>query len=60
VRQLLGGRLAEAERVFEALADGGEVTSPLAERFWSPKFGMCVDRFGTPSMVNAEALEESS
>ncbi len=47
--------VAEAERVFEALADGGEVTMPLAETFWSPRFGMCVDRFGTPWMVNAEA-----
>ena len=51
---------AEAERVFEALADGGEVTMPIAETFWSPKFGMCVDRFGTPWMVNVEAPEQSS
>jgi PhnB protein len=49
------GGVAEAERVFEALAEGGEVTMPLAETFWSPRFGMCVDRFGTPWMVNAEA-----
>ena len=47
--------VAEAERVFEALADGGDVTMPLGETFWSPSFGMCVDRFGTPWMVNAEA-----
>jgi len=52
--------VAEARRVFEALADGGEVTMPLAETFWSPQFGMCVDRFGTPWMVNAEAPESSS
>ena|SRR6266513_2408464 len=52
--------VAEAERVFEALADGGEVTAPLAETFFSPKFGMCVDRFGTPWMVNAEAPEQSA
>ncbi len=45
----------EAKRVFEALADGGEVTLPIAETFWSPMFGMCVDRFGTPWMVSAEA-----
>lgn len=51
------GEVSEAERVFEALADGGEVTMPLAATFWSPKFGMCVDRFGTPWMVNAEAPE---
>ena len=47
--------VAEAERVFEALAEGGQVTMPLAETFWAPRFGMCVDRFGTPWMVNAEA-----
>ncbi len=52
--------VAEAERVFAALAEGGEVTMPLAETFWSPKFGMCVDRFGTPWMVDAEPPEQSS
>jgi PhnB protein len=51
---------AEAERVFAALAEGGEVTMPLAETFWSPGFGMCVDRFGTPWMINVEAPEQSS
>jgi PhnB protein len=49
--------VAEAERVFEALADGGTTTMPMAETFWSPRFGMCVDRFGTPWMVNAEPVE---
>ncbi len=48
------GDVAEAQRVFEALADGGEVRMPMGETFWSPMFGMCVDRFGTPWMVNAE------
>ena len=47
--------VASATRAFEALADGGEVTMPLAETFWAPLFGMCVDRFGVPWMVNAEA-----
>jgi PhnB protein len=41
----------EAERVFGALADGGQVTAPLGETFFSPRFGMCVDRFGIPWMV---------
>ncbi len=54
------GDVAEAERVFEALADGGKVIMPLAETFWSPRFGMCVDRFGTPWMVNAETPAEGS
>jgi PhnB protein len=49
----------EAKRVFDALAEGGEVTAPLSETFFSPSFGMCVDRFGIPWMVNAEAAETS-
>ncbi len=50
----------EAKRVFEALADGGEVRLAIAETSWSPMFGMCVDRFGTPWMVSAEAPAEPS
>jgi PhnB protein len=50
--------VAEAERVWAALSDGGEVTMPLAETFWAPRFGMCVDRFGTPWMINAEPAQE--
>ena len=42
---------AEAERVFAALSDGGEVQMPLSPTFFSPGFGMCIDRFGTPWMV---------
>jgi PhnB protein len=44
----------EAKRVLEALAEGGEITMPLAETFWSPAFGMCNDRFGVPWMVGVE------
>ena len=45
---------AEAEKVFNALAEGGKVTMPLAETFWSARFGMLTDRFGIPWMVNTE------
>lgn len=45
----------EAARVFAALADGGQIRMPLAPTFWSPAFGMVVDRFGTPWEVSAEA-----
>ena len=41
----------EAKRVFDALAEGGQVQQPLGETFFSPAFGMCTDRFGTPWMV---------
>jgi PhnB protein len=43
---------AEAERIFKALSDRGKVTMPFEKTFWSPGFGMTVDRFGTPWMVN--------
>src|SRR5688572_27044016 len=43
---------AEANRIFKALAEGGRITMPFAETFWSPGFGMMVDRFGVPWMVN--------
>jgi PhnB protein len=46
---------AEAKRVFDALAEGGTVQSPLGETFFSPAFGMCTDRFGTPWMIMVEA-----
>ena len=41
----------EAKRVFDALADGGTIQVPIGETFFSPSFGMCTDRFGTPWMV---------
>ena len=45
------GDAGEAKRVFQALAEGGTVTQEMIETFFSPAFGMCVDRFGTPWMV---------
>jgi PhnB protein len=42
---------AEAEQRFRALADGGQVTMPLAKTFFSPSFGMLTDRFGVQWMV---------
>jgi len=47
--------LAEARRVFDALADRGRVNMPLQKVFWADAFGMLVDRFGTPWMVNGVA-----
>lgn len=46
--------LGGARRIFDALAEGGRVTMPFEATFWSPGFGMAVDRFGTRWMVNAE------
>ena len=47
--------VAEATRVFGALAEGGEITQPIAPTFFSPMFGMCIDRFGTPWMISTDA-----
>ena len=43
---------AQAEKLFAALADGGQVQMPLAKTFWSPRFGMATDRFGVGWMIN--------
>ena len=42
---------AEAEKVFAALGDGGQVQQPLIKTFFSPKFGMVQDKFGVGWMV---------
>lgn len=44
---------AEAQRLFDALANGGQVQMPLTKTFFSPAFGMVADRFGVPWMVVA-------
>lgn len=44
--------VAEANRVFDALAAGGKVTMPMGKTFWVEAFGMCTDRFGIAWMVN--------
>lgn len=44
----------EGERIFQTLSEGGNVTMPFQKTFWSPGFGMCVDRFGIPWMINCE------
>ncbi len=43
--------VAAADRLFAALADGGQVQMPLAKTFFSPRFGMLTDRFGVGWMV---------
>ena len=45
----------EAKRVFTALGEGGKVTMPLAQTFWTSSFGMLTDKFGVPWMVTVEA-----
>ena len=48
-------KAADAERIFHALAEGGTVKMPFQKTFWAAGgFGMLVDRFGIPWMVNCE------
>lgn len=43
---------AAADRMFDALAEGGEVRMPMGKTFWSQRFGMVKDRFGVGWMIN--------
>ncbi|MFN2513078.1 MAG: VOC family protein [Pyrinomonadaceae bacterium] len=45
---------AEAERIFQALAEDGTIQMPIQQTFWAPSFGMLVDRFGIPWMVHCK------
>ena len=45
---------AEAERVYKALSEGGQVQMPLQETFWAQRFGMFADKFAIPWMINCE------
>ncbi|HVO08373.1 MAG TPA: VOC family protein [Burkholderiaceae bacterium] len=47
---------AQAGKVFDALAAGGTVTMAMQPAFWAKAWGMLVDRFGTPWIVNGELL----
>ena len=44
--------IEEAERIFAALAEGGQVQMPIAETFWAHRWGALTDRYGKPWMVN--------
>lgn len=45
---------AKGKEIFEKLAENGTVQLPFQQTFWASGFGMCVDRFGIPWMVNCE------
>ena len=45
----------EAERIFRELSQGGRIRMPLEKTFWAERFGMVVDRFGIPWLINCEA-----
>lgn len=45
---------ADAERIFNALAENGRISMPLEKTFWAQRYGMLTDRFGIPWMINCE------
>jgi PhnB protein len=49
--------VTEAERVFQELSKDGNVVMPLEKTFWAARFGMVVDRFGIPWLINCEASD---
>jgi PhnB protein len=44
--------IADAERIFHALEENATVTMPLQKTFWAVRFGMLIDQFGIPWMIN--------
>ena len=49
---------AQADRIFQLLAKDGTVVVPLAKTFWAARFGMLVDRFGIPWLINCEGSDQ--
>jgi PhnB protein len=50
----------ETERIFHELEQNGKVTMPIQKTFWSPRFGMLVDQFGIPWILNCEQAAEAA
>lgn len=46
----------EAASIFNALAEGGQITMPVQPAFWAKSWGMLVDKYGTPWIINGEQL----
>ena len=49
----------QADRIFRLLARDGTVVMPLEETFWADRFGMIVDRFGIPWLINCEGSDQA-
>ena len=50
---------ADADRIFRHLATGGKVVMPLEKTFWAERFGMVVDPFGIPWMINCDGADQT-
>jgi len=51
---LAGKDEAEGQRIFDALADGGNVEVPYSKQFWGATFGMLTDKYGIDWMINVQ------
>ena len=49
---------ADAERIFHGLALDGRIVMPLEQTFWAARFGMIVDRFGIPWLINCDGSDQ--
>jgi len=49
---------ADAERIFDELARDGRILVALEKTFWAARFGMVVDRFGIPWLINCEGSDQ--
>lgn len=49
----------DADRIYQELAKGGKVIFPLEKTFWAERFGMVVDRFGIPWLINCDGSDQS-
>ena len=54
LNKIMHARPNDAERIFHALSENGTVQMPIQKTFWAVRFGMLVDQFGTPWMINCE------
>jgi PhnB protein len=52
------GSTTEAEHLFQELGQEGRIVMPLEKTFWAARFGMLVDRFGIPWLINCEESDQ--
>lgn len=52
--------IARASEIFSALSEGGTIKLPFDKTFWSPGFGVFVDRFGTPWEINTDGRQDGA
>lgn len=50
---------SEGNRIFHSLAEKGMIQLPFQKTFWATGFGMCIDQFGIPWMINCEQVSEA-